>query len=210
MLTDPPTGLRYARSVARQKKQAEAAANGGPLPKKGKKKATAAAQKLAAAAEAAGGDSSQASASPTTSLPPGSKPLSTHSPITSAAYDLSAFTHAPHSAPKPYTPYYATAPQLPSPYSHAPSPTMTHTPQYPSPGVSSAPSYFPPVGYSSPYPSGPPGGGHPGLPMSTHAQLPPLAHAAGERVRLCARDAPATGAVQRAPARWWGDALAAP
>jgi len=183
-----PAGLRYARSVARQKKQAEAAANGGPPAKKSKKK-TAAAQKLAAIEAAGAGEDSSATGTPgpASSLPPGSQPLSTHSPITSAAYDLSAFTHAPHSAPKPYTPYYASAPQLPSPYSHAPSPTMTHTPQYSSPGVgvSAAPSYFPPIGYPSPYgPAGhaPPqqGSSHPGMPsMPTHASLPPLSHAAG-------------------------------
>ncbi|GAA5938109.1 hypothetical protein JCM3775_005344 [Rhodotorula graminis] len=179
-------GLRYARSVARQKKQAEAAANGGPPPKKSKKKATAAAQKLAAL-EAAGDSSSTGTPGPAASLPPGSQPLPGHSPITSAAYDLSAFTHAPHSAPKPYTPYYASAPQLPSPYSHAPSPTMTHTPQYSSPGVGgpTAPSYFPPMGYPSPYGAGhppppPQSAPHPGMPsMPTHASLPPLSHAAG-------------------------------
>ncbi|BGP42610.1 hypothetical protein JCM10449v2_006622 [Rhodotorula kratochvilovae] len=167
-------GLRYARSVARQKKQAELAANGGVAPKKGKKKGAAA----AAAAQKAAAEAAGAPPSPASSLPAGSQALTLHSPLTSAAYDLSAFTHAPHSAPKPYTPYYASAPQLPNPYSHAPSPTMTHTPQYPSPGVgvSAAPSYFPPMGYGGPYGSAP--GGHPGMPMSTHAPLPPLAHAA--------------------------------
>ncbi|GAA5995964.1 uncharacterized protein JCM10292_004859 [Rhodotorula paludigena] len=171
-------GLRYARSVARQKKLAEIAAGGGLAPKKGKKKGAAAAAKEAAAAAAAAASAGNAaeggSSTPTTSLPPSSS----DSPITSSAYNLAPFSSAPHSTPKPYTPYYTSAPNMPAAYSHAGSPTMTHTPQYPSPGISSAPGYFPPIGYgatSSPYP---PMGGH-GAPMPTHAPLPPLSHVSG-------------------------------
>ncbi|BGO94347.1 hypothetical protein NBRC10512_002795 [Rhodotorula toruloides] len=159
-------GLRYARSVARAKKQAEIAANGGVAPKKGKKKGKAA----AVASAVTGDDAPQAS---------GSTPYSQEaSPMPGSQYDLvSAYTRGPsHPTPKPYTPYHTTAPGMPGQYSHVGSPTVAHAPQYPSPSLPppSTNSYFP---SSMPYSAA---GGYSAatapMPVPTHSPLPPVSH----------------------------------
>ncbi|BGP19118.1 hypothetical protein JCM10213_005641 [Rhodosporidiobolus nylandii] len=147
-------GLRYARSVARQKKQAEAAANGTAVAKGKKKKKGAAAQNEPHLTSS--------------SLPPHSAPPP--SPSLAGAYDLSAY--GIRASPKPYTPYYTTAPNAPGSYAHAPSPTTSQAPVHPfgsAPPVSST-AYFP-----SMYSAAPPfSSASAPFPISTHTPLPPV------------------------------------
>ncbi|GAA5869085.1 hypothetical protein JCM1840_000463 [Sporobolomyces johnsonii] len=120
-------GLRYARSVARQKKLAEQAANGGAPSKKKK-----------------GKDVDQClpiSAPPGTSAP---------SSLATSSFDTPAYSRAsPHPTPKPYTPYYTTGPPPQSTYathSHA----TTQPPLYPP--STGAGAFYPPAsvgGYSA-------------------------------------------------------------
>ncbi|GAA6007102.1 hypothetical protein JCM10207_001508 [Rhodosporidiobolus poonsookiae] len=158
-------GLRYARSVARQKKQAEAAANGGVAPKKTKKKG-----KAAASAQP------EAPSSPATPLPPpGSQP----SPLPSSmagSFDFSPYARA---SPKPYyTPYHTTAPTAPGSYAPMASPSTTHAPFHSplpvsTPGGTYFPS-FPPPNYSMPPPFSAAGAPlHMPAPIATHTPLPP-------------------------------------
>ncbi|GAA5825820.1 hypothetical protein JCM11251_000014 [Rhodosporidiobolus azoricus] len=162
-------GLRYARSVARQKKQAEAAANGGVAAKgKGKKKAGKAAAAAAALADKGAKNDGSPEGSSTPSLPPHSQPSPIHTSLP-GGYDLSAYARA---SPKPYTPYHTTAPAYPSsfaPASHSPNtsqPSPFHSPHPPT--TSSA--YFPAMAYST----APSFSGAPlPMPVATHSPLPP-------------------------------------
>ncbi|GAA5891597.1 hypothetical protein JCM6882_004523 [Rhodosporidiobolus microsporus] len=175
-------GLRYARSVARQKKQAEAAANGGVVAK-GKKKKPSKAVAAAAAAQAAAADKvGKANGSPegsnTPSLPPHSQPSPVHTSLP-GGYDLSAYARA---SPKPYTPYHTSAPAYAgsfAPVMHSPTtsqPSPFHSPL--PPATSSA--YFPAMAYSA----APPFSGAPlPLPVPTHTPLPPPPGAYGDYSR---------------------------
>ncbi|GAA5864226.1 hypothetical protein JCM8547_001299 [Rhodosporidiobolus lusitaniae] len=172
-------GLRYARSVTRQKKQAEAAAN-GTLPTKGKGKKKAASSKSKSAITDASSSRQSASQSPSTSS---STQLPTHSqpsPIVSRnSYDLSQYNTG-GATPKPYTPYYPPASSAPLPlpggtsYAHIPSPTTSQAPLHsPYPPATSGAAYFPtmppPPPHSAPY-SQP----YSAAPVPTHSPLPPL------------------------------------
>ncbi|GAA6039317.1 hypothetical protein JCM8097_003262 [Rhodosporidiobolus ruineniae] len=157
-------GLRYARSVARQKKQAEAAANGAVVTKGKKKKS----------AKKAAADGSPSTSKAATSVPSPSQPAAIHTSLP-GAYDLSAYARV---SPKPYTPYTSTAPFPPTSFAQITSPlALSHAPFHSPLPSSTAGPYFPPVSAAMGYSAAPPTSGAystgPSFPIATHSPLPP-------------------------------------